>query len=110
MKCESARDSIVLLNYGELPDELAGGLEQHLIECEGCRVELEAIRLFEERLAFLPVLFFADIVYLPPFFVILRRLYKLAASERAERTDHPVSIGVTASTARRRDVEARRTA
>jgi hypothetical protein len=56
MKCESARDCIVLLNYGELPDELAGGLEQHLIECEGCRVELEAIRLFEERLALLPVL------------------------------------------------------
>src|SRR3984885_3267667 len=56
MKCESARDCIVLLNYGELPDELAGGLEQHLIECEGCRAELEAIRLFEERLALLPVL------------------------------------------------------
>ena len=56
MKCESARDCLVLLNYGELPDELAGGLEQHLIECEGCRAELEAIRLFEERLALLPVL------------------------------------------------------
>ena len=24
MKCQSARDCIVLLNYGELPDELAG--------------------------------------------------------------------------------------
>ena len=56
MKCENARDCLVLLNYGELPDELAGGLEQHLTECEGCRVELEAIRLFEERLALLPVL------------------------------------------------------
>jgi hypothetical protein len=44
------------LNYGELPDELAGGLEQHLNECEGCHAELEAIRLFEERLALLPVL------------------------------------------------------
>jgi hypothetical protein len=56
MKCENARDCIVLLNYGELPDELAGGLEQHLTECDGCRGELEAIRLFEERLALLPVL------------------------------------------------------
>ena len=56
MKCENARDCLVLLNYGELPDELAGGLEQHLTECEGCRAELEAIRLFEERLALLPVL------------------------------------------------------
>jgi hypothetical protein len=56
MKCESARDCIVLLNYGELPDELAGGLEQHLTECEGCRAELEAVRFFEERLALLPVL------------------------------------------------------
>ncbi|MGF7178808.1 HEAT repeat domain-containing protein [Tunturiibacter psychrotolerans] len=56
MKCENARDCLVLLNYGELPDELAGGLEQHLTECEGCRAELEAIRLFEDRLALLPVL------------------------------------------------------
>ena len=56
MKCESARDCIVLLNYGELPDELAVGLEQHLTECKGCRADLEAVRLFEERLALLPVL------------------------------------------------------
>ncbi|WP_371417524.1 anti-sigma factor, partial [Granulicella sp. S190] len=56
MNCESAKDCIVLLNYGELPDELAGGLEQHLMECEGCQAELEAVRLFEERLALLPVL------------------------------------------------------
>jgi len=56
MKCESARDCIVLLNYGELPDELAGGLEQHLTECEGCRAELEAVQKFEAQLALLPVL------------------------------------------------------
>jgi hypothetical protein len=47
MKCQSARDCIVLLNYGELPDELAGTLEQHLAGCENCR---------EEHLAMLPVL------------------------------------------------------
>jgi hypothetical protein len=45
----------VLLNYGELPDELAGVLEQHLLGCEDCREELEAFRGFEERLATMPV-------------------------------------------------------
>jgi hypothetical protein len=33
-------------------------------------------------LVFLPILFFADMIYLPPFLVILRRLYRLAG-ERA---------------------------
>jgi hypothetical protein len=41
--------------YGELPDELTGGLEQHLMECESCREELETLRLFDEQLAMLPV-------------------------------------------------------
>jgi hypothetical protein len=56
MKCQSARDCIVLLNYGELRDELAGVLEQHLAGCEDCREELEAFRGLEERLATMPVL------------------------------------------------------
>jgi hypothetical protein len=56
MKCESVRDCIVLVNYGELPDELAGGLEQHLSECVDCRSELEAFRVLEEHLALMPVL------------------------------------------------------
>jgi hypothetical protein len=56
MKCESASESIVLMHYGELPDELAGVLEQHLAGCESCRGELESMRLFEEHLAALPVL------------------------------------------------------
>jgi hypothetical protein len=56
MKCQSARDCIVLLNYGELPDELAGVLEQHLIGCVDCTEELEAFQRFEERLAITPVL------------------------------------------------------
>jgi hypothetical protein len=56
MKCQSARDCIVLLNYGELPDELAGVLEQHLIGCVDCTEELEAFQRFEERLATKPVL------------------------------------------------------
>jgi hypothetical protein len=56
MKCQSARDCIVLLNYGELPDELAGVLEQHLMGCQDCTEELEAFQRFEERLATKPVL------------------------------------------------------
>ncbi len=55
MKCESAFESIVLLSYGELPDEMAGPLEQHLAECENCRAELEAMRWFDEHLALRPV-------------------------------------------------------
>jgi hypothetical protein len=55
MKCQSARDCIVLLHYGELPDELAGVLEQHLVGCEDCSEELEAFRRLEDRLALLPV-------------------------------------------------------
>ena len=44
------------MNYGELPDELAGGLEQHLADCIECRGELEAFHLFDKHLALVPVL------------------------------------------------------
>jgi hypothetical protein len=56
MKCEAATENIVLMSYGELPDELAGVLEQHLAGCESCRGELETMRLLNERLALLPVM------------------------------------------------------
>jgi hypothetical protein len=56
MKCEMVRDNIVLMHYGELPDELAGELEQHLGECEDCRRELNAMRAMDEVFAVLPVL------------------------------------------------------
>lgn len=56
MKCEMAKDSIVLLSYGELPDELAVPLEQHLATCEECRQELEWIQRLEEDMALMPVL------------------------------------------------------
>lgn len=42
-------------------------------------------------LVFLPVLFFADIVYLPPFYVILRRLYRLAGERSAGSTPERLS-------------------
>ncbi|MDQ2833269.1 MAG: HEAT repeat domain-containing protein [Acidobacteriota bacterium] len=56
MKCERARDAIVLMNYGELPDELAVALEQHLTDCPECRTELLAYQVFEDHLALLPML------------------------------------------------------
>ena len=40
MKCEMARDNVILAYYGELPDELAGPLEQHLMTCDECQEEL----------------------------------------------------------------------
>jgi hypothetical protein len=55
MKCEVARDHIILAYYGELPDELAGSLEQHMDGCEECRHELSAMRFLDEKMAFLPV-------------------------------------------------------
>lgn len=44
MKCEGARDSIILAAYGELPDEQVVALEQHLAACVECLSELHAIR------------------------------------------------------------------
>jgi len=55
MKCEMAKDNIVLAYYGELPDELAGSLEHHLMTCEDCRVELEELQAMEVPLASLPI-------------------------------------------------------
>ena len=37
-------------------------------------------------LMFLPVLLFADIAYLPPFYVIMRRLKRIAVAEETEAT------------------------
>ncbi|HEY2039533.1 MAG TPA: HEAT repeat domain-containing protein [Edaphobacter sp.] len=50
-----ARDNVILAYYGELPDELSGTLEQHLISCEECREELNTLQGMESRLAVLPV-------------------------------------------------------
>lgn len=55
MKCEAAQDHIILAYYGELPDELAGSLEQHIADCEECRTEMSAMHSLDERMALLPV-------------------------------------------------------
>ena len=55
MKCELVKENIILASYGELPDEFAGVLEQHLDGCEDCLREWDAMRILEEKLALLPV-------------------------------------------------------
>jgi hypothetical protein len=51
MKCEAAQDQIVLVTYGELPDDRVAALEQHLAECEGCNRELRSLLAMHEALA-----------------------------------------------------------
>jgi len=56
MNCEGARDGIILAAYGELPDEEAAGLEQHLSTCEGCFDEFNYMRKLDGAMAANPVL------------------------------------------------------
>lgn len=55
MKCEMAKDNVILAYYGELPDELSGALEQHLMTCDECREELDLLQGMESELTALPV-------------------------------------------------------
>lgn len=56
MKCDVAQENIVLVTYGELPDERLASLEQHLAECEACNQELKALLAIHEALATRPVM------------------------------------------------------
>ena len=56
MKCEKAQENIVLVTYGELPDEQMASLEEHLAECEACNRELKALLAMHEALAYQPML------------------------------------------------------
>jgi len=55
MNCERVQQHIILAQYGELPDDLAQGLEHHLTLCEDCRREWNALLLLHEELALDPV-------------------------------------------------------
>lgn len=55
MKCETAQQSIVLVTYGELPDQDLASLEQHLSDCVDCNRELKALLAMHEALAYRPV-------------------------------------------------------
>jgi len=56
MKCETAQQNIVLITYGELPDEQMASLERHLEECEACNRELKALLAMHEALSYRPAL------------------------------------------------------
>jgi hypothetical protein len=55
MNCDGARDSMILAAYGELPDEDAIALEQHLRDCQDCVEELNTVRSVAELMALHPV-------------------------------------------------------
>jgi hypothetical protein len=55
MKCDKAQQNIVLVTYGELPDEQMASLEEHLAECEACNRELKALLAMHEALAYQPM-------------------------------------------------------
>lgn len=56
MNCEGAREDIVLAVYGELPDERAHQLVQHLAHCESCRQEMEAVSALQKAMSALPLI------------------------------------------------------
>jgi len=55
MNCDLAQENIVLAVYGELPDDRAHPLEQHLAQCERCRQEMEAVAGLQKAMSVLPI-------------------------------------------------------
>ena len=51
MKCEIVQQNIVLVTYGELPDEEMAALEHHVAECEACNRELTEMLAMHDVLA-----------------------------------------------------------
>jgi len=56
MNCELAQEHIVLSVYGELPDDRAHQLEQHLAQCERCRQEMDAVAALYKAMSTAPVI------------------------------------------------------
>src|SRR6202140_4123513 len=50
MKCEWVKENILLFVYDELPDDARYELEQHVMRCRNCAVELEGTRQFRASL------------------------------------------------------------
>ncbi|HTZ89566.1 MAG TPA: HEAT repeat domain-containing protein [Alloacidobacterium sp.] len=55
MKCDLARQNIALAAYGEISDDAHHQLEQHLLECEECRFDMQAMRGLKTTMALYPV-------------------------------------------------------
>lgn len=54
MNCELAQEDIVLAVYGELPDDRVHLLEQHLVHCEACQQEMEAVAALHKAMSTAP--------------------------------------------------------
>ena len=85
MNCDSARQSIPLYRYGELPPEEEEQLEQHVDGCADCRGELERQRRMAAALD-------ARALEVPPALLaecrhdLMRSVYRGAAGERPKAT------------------------
>ncbi|QNI31816.1 HEAT repeat domain-containing protein [Alloacidobacterium dinghuense] len=55
MKCDLAQQNIALAAYGEISDDANHQLEQHLLECEECRRDMQAMRGLKTTMALYPV-------------------------------------------------------
>ncbi len=55
MKCDLAQQNIALAAYGEISDDANHQLEQHLLECEECRHNMQAMRGLKTTLSLYPV-------------------------------------------------------
>lgn len=55
MKCDVAQQNIALAIYGELADDAAHELEQHLASCAACRQELEAVEGLHKAMSLYPM-------------------------------------------------------
>jgi len=56
MKCENVQENLVLLVYGELPDDARFQMQKHLDDCADCTQELEDLRQFHSEANALPAL------------------------------------------------------
>lgn len=55
MKCELAQQEIAFAIYGELPDDAAHALEQHLLTCNRCQEEYESARALHLAMSLIPM-------------------------------------------------------
>jgi len=55
MKCDLAQQNIALAVYGEISDDANHQLEQHLLECEACRLDMQAMRGLKTTMSLYPV-------------------------------------------------------
>jgi hypothetical protein len=55
MKCDLAQQNIALAVYGEISDDANHQLEHHLLECDECRRDMQAMRSLKTTMSLYPV-------------------------------------------------------